>query len=71
MLLPNGEVLIESVAIIEYLEELHPENPMLPKDPIKRARVRGFCELINSTMHPYQNLRVLEKINNDYKADKI
>lgn len=38
---------------------MHPEKPLLPKDPVKKAKVRAFCEVINSGMHPYQNLRVL------------
>lgn len=50
---------------------MHPEHPLLPKDPVLKAKVRGFCELINSAMHPYQNLRVLEKIAKDYNGDKI
>ena len=62
LILPNDEILIESAAIIEYLEEMHPEVPLFPKDPVKKAQIRGFCEVINSGLHPYQNLRVLEKI---------
>lgn len=50
---------------------MHPENPLLPKDPIKKAKIRAFCEVINSGLHPYQNLRVLEKIAADFNGDKI
>lgn len=71
MVLPNGKVLIESVAIIEYLDEVYPDHHLYPKDPVLKAQVRGFCEVINSGMHPYQNLRVLEKIEKDYKGDKV
>lgn len=71
LVLPTGQVLIESFAIIEYLEEVYPEVALLPKDPVLRAQIRGFCEVINSAIHPYQNLRALEKISNDYKGDKI
>ena len=63
VVLPNGEVLIESMAICEFLEETYSEHPMLPKDPVKRAQIRGFCEVINSAIHPYQNLRVLKKVS--------
>ena len=44
---------------------------MLPKDPVKRAQIRGFCEVINSAIHPYQNLRVLKKVTEEFGADKI
>ena len=50
---------------------MHPEVPLFPKDPIKKAQIRGFCEVINSGLHPYQNLRVLEKVATEYNADKI
>lgn len=50
---------------------MHPEKPLLPKDPVKKAKVRAFCEVINSGMHPYQNLRVLQKIATDFNGDKI
>ena len=49
----NGTYLIESFAIIEYLEETIPEPRLLPKDQLLRAKIRGFCEIINSAMHPY------------------
>lgn len=70
-MLKTGEVLIESMAICEFLEEVHPEFPLLPHDPIVKAQVRGFCELINSGMHPYQNLRLLKIVNEKYGADKM
>lgn len=53
------------MAICEYLEEVYPEHSLLPKDPVKKAQVRGFCEVVNSGMHPYQNLRLLEAVAND------
>jgi maleylpyruvate isomerase len=52
---PGGEVLIQSLAIIEYLDETHPEPPFLPKDPIARAKVRGLAELIACDIHPLNN----------------
>jgi glutathione S-transferase len=69
--LPGGQILIESMAIIEYLEEVYPESPLLPKDPVLRAQIRGFCEVINSGLHPYQNLRCLEKVGRYPNADKV
>jgi len=58
-LIHNGQVIPDSFAIIEYLEEIHPTPALLPKDAYSRARVRQVCEIINSSMHPLGNLRVL------------
>ncbi len=49
---PAGNVLIQSLAIMEYLEETHPEPALLPKDPIARAKVRAIAELIACDIHP-------------------
>ena len=51
-------VLAESLAIIEYLDEMHPEPPLLPKDPLGRARVRSLAQLIACDIHPLNNARV-------------
>jgi maleylpyruvate isomerase len=54
---PGGPLfLTQSVAIIEYLEERFPEPPLLPREPLARARVRELTELINSGIQPFQNL---------------
>ena len=42
--LDNGEVLLQSLAIMEYLDEVYPDPPLLPKDPIERARVRAVVD---------------------------
>jgi maleylacetoacetate isomerase len=55
LIAPGGEVLIQSLAIIEYLDETHPEPPFLPKNPIARAKVRGLAELIACDIHPLNN----------------
>lgn len=55
----DGTVLIQSLAIMEYLEETHPEPPILPKTPAERARVRALSQVIACEMHPLNNLRVL------------
>ncbi|MDD3433555.1 MAG: maleylacetoacetate isomerase, partial [Tepidiphilus sp.] len=55
----GGEVLVQSLAIIEYLEETHPEPPLLPPDPLGRARVRGLALTIACDTHPLNNLGVL------------
>ena len=58
----DGAVLIQSLAICEYLDETHPEPPLLPKDPIQRARVRAFAQVICCDIHPIQNLKVLRRL---------
>lgn len=55
----NGHVLIQSLAIMEYLEETHPEPAILPRLPADRARVRALSQIIACEMHPLNNLRVL------------
>ena len=55
----EGTVLTQSLAILEYLEETHPEPPLLPADPLGRARVRGLAQLVACDIHPVNNLRVL------------
>jgi maleylacetoacetate isomerase len=57
--LDDGEVLTQSLAIIEYLDETHPEPPLLPVAPPARARVRGIALAIACEIHPLNNLRVL------------
>jgi maleylacetoacetate isomerase len=59
-----GDTLIQSLAIIEYLEETHPEPPLLPKDPIARAKVRAFAELIACDIHPLNNTGPLRYLKN-------
>jgi len=54
-----GRVFTQSLAIIEYLEEVHPQVPLLPKDAAARARVRALALAIACDLHPLNNLRVL------------
>ena len=49
---PEGETLIQSLAIIEYLDETHPLPPLLPKDPVARAKVRGLAQIIACEIYP-------------------
>jgi len=60
----DGQVLTQSLAIIEYLEERHPEPPLLPREPAHRATVRGMALAIACEVHPLQNLRVLNYLKN-------
>ncbi|MGJ5208102.1 maleylacetoacetate isomerase [Bradyrhizobium sp. HKCCYLR20261] len=58
----GGIVLIQSLAIIEWLDELHPEPPLLPSDPLRRAQVRAFAQVLACDTHPVQNLKVLARL---------
>ena len=58
--LDDGMRLAQSMAIIEYLEELHPRPPLLPQEPMARARVRSLSQLVACEIHPLNNLRVLQ-----------
>jgi maleylacetoacetate isomerase len=53
---PNGDVLIQSLAIIAYLDETHPQPPLLPSDPIARAKVRALADIIACDIHPLNNV---------------
>ena len=57
-----GEVLTQSLAIIEWLDETHPEPPLLPKDTLRRAKVRAFAMVLACEVHPVQNLKVLARL---------
>ena len=58
----DGAVLTQSLAIIEWLDEVHPNPPLLPKDPLRRAKVRAFALAIACDIHPVQNLKVLARL---------
>ena len=55
-------VLTQSLAIIEWLDETHPAPPLLPKDPLRRAKVRAFALVLACDTHPVQNLKVLARL---------
>lgn len=59
----------QSFAILEYLEEQHPETPLLPTDAIDRARVRQIAQGINSSIQPIQNLRVMQQLCKQFDTD--
>lgn len=58
----SGATLIQSLAIIEWLDETHPEPPLLPKDSLRRAQVRAFAQVLACDTHPVQNLKVLARL---------
>ncbi|HXB00199.1 MAG TPA: maleylacetoacetate isomerase [Steroidobacteraceae bacterium] len=68
--LDDGAVLTQSVAIIEYLDEIYPEPPLLPAEPLARARVRALTQAITSDLHPLNNLRVLRYLEDKLTLDK-
>ena len=68
--LDTGEHLGQSMAIIEYLDETHPEPPLLPRDPLARARVRALAQLIACEIHPLNNLRVLKYLVRELKVEE-
>jgi maleylpyruvate isomerase len=67
--LEPGQTLFESMAIIEYLEETHPAPPLLPADPLARARVRAMAQVVACEIHPLDNLRVLRYLTRELKAN--
>jgi maleylpyruvate isomerase len=67
----DGEVVLtQSMATIEYLDETHPEPPLMPKDALGRARVRTIAQDIACEIHPLNNLRVLRYLVNDLKLSE-
>jgi maleylacetoacetate isomerase len=67
MLRDGDNLLTQSLAIIEYLEETHPTPPLLPADAVGRARVRGLALDVACEIHPLNNLRVLRYLVRDLK----
>ena len=67
--LDDGAVLTQSVAIIEYLDEIYPHPPLLPQSPLARARVRALAQAITCDVHPLNNLRVLKYLESDLGHD--
>jgi len=61
----DGERLVQSPAILEWIEENWPKPALLPTDPIARNRIRGWCAVIGCDIHPLQNLRVLKAVSSD------
>ncbi len=65
----DGEFTLgQSLAIIEYLDETHPEPPLLPKDVMQRAWVRSVAQMIACDIHPLNNLRVLNYLSDEFKV---
>lgn len=70
-LLEDGDERVsQSLAIIEYLDETHPEPPLLPRSAANRARVRALAQVIACDIHPLNNLRVLQYLSIEFGADE-
>lgn len=67
----EGQVLTQTPAIIEWLEERFPQPPLLPADPLARARVRALAAIVGCDIHPVNNRRVLEALRHDFGADEV
>ncbi len=66
----GGEVLIQSPAIIEYLEEVFPQPSLLPSDSVMRAKVRAVAAIIGCDMHPLHNVGPLNYLRKTFGADE-
>jgi len=65
----GGRILIQSLAIMEYLDETHPEPPLLPRGALDRAYVRAAAQITACEIHPLNNLRTLKYVKRSYKLD--
>src|SRR5579872_4620641 len=66
----DGAVLIQSPAIIEYLDEIAPEPPLLPKDPVARAQVRALADIVACDIHPMNNLGSLRYLKRELHQEQ-
>lgn len=70
LVLHSGETLIQSPAIIEWLEERYPEPALLPADPEARAHVRALAAIVGCDVHPINNRRILQTLRQQFGADE-
>jgi maleylacetoacetate isomerase len=68
--LDSGELLTQSLAIIEYLDEVHPQPPLLPRDSVARAQVRALAQLVACDIHPLNNVAPLRYLKNELGQDQ-
>ena len=69
--LDTGEIITQSPAIIEWLEETFTDHPLLPSNPSERAEARAMCSTISSDIHPIDNLRVLKYLANELNVNDV
>jgi maleylacetoacetate isomerase len=70
LVVSSGDVLTQSMAIIEYLDETHPEPPLLPADAVGRAKVRAIAQAIACDIHPLNNLIALQYLRRQLKHEQ-
>jgi maleylacetoacetate isomerase len=70
LIAPTGDMLIQSLAIIEYLDETHPDPPLLPKNPIARAQARAFAEISACDIHPLNNVGTLRYLRREMHQEQ-
>jgi maleylpyruvate isomerase len=68
--LSSGEVLTQSLAIVEYLDEIEPEPPFLPADALARAKVRAIAQMVACDIHPLNNLIALQYLKRTLKHEQ-
>jgi len=68
--LDSGDVLVQSLAIIEYLDEVFPQPPLLPREPVARAKVRAIAQVIACDIHPLNNVGPLRYLKNVLGQDQ-
>jgi maleylpyruvate isomerase len=68
--LDSGELITQSLAIIEYLDEIHPRPPLLPRTAVDRARVRALAQLVACDIHPLNNVGPLRYLKNELAQDQ-
>jgi maleylacetoacetate isomerase len=66
----DGTVLIQSPAILEYLEEVHPEPALLPRDPVQRAKIRAVSAIVGCDIHPLNNSGTLAYLKGKMGQDE-
>ena len=66
----GGKLLIQSLAIIEYLDEVHPGPKLIPPDPLDRHYVRAFSQIVACEIHPLNNLRTLKYVRRAFGLDE-
>ena len=66
----DGEAITQSLAIIDYLDALYPDPPLVPRDPLARARALGQALVIAADIHPIDNLRILKRLESQFGADQ-
>jgi maleylacetoacetate isomerase len=68
--LDSGEIITQSLAIIEYLDEVHPQPPLLPSEPVARAKVRALAQLVACDIHPLNNVGPLRYLKDELGQDQ-